>query len=219
MFPGCLKLARTGIDPPCLRTRAPQHSSAGGQRRALSSAGSHLTARCELSKSFQRMNQTLKKLLGRPRPPRSWSAAFRHRGYYLDVRGLSVNEGASVVPLSSRPPAFPLLRVHGCTQEEIVCVCVCTRRAATDWERKGGSEGRRQRILSRCQAGTLLKQVGMCTLQGKGTAGVTSFRLRSWAECASSDRLVACVCACVSGRRDRRLRRRPLPLQAAGEQV
>lgn len=43
----------------------------------------------------QRMNQTLKKLLARPRPPREWSEAFRHRGYYFDVRGLTVNEGAS----------------------------------------------------------------------------------------------------------------------------
>jgi hypothetical protein len=38
----------------------------------------------------------LKKLFARSRPPRAWSSAFGHRGYYFDVRALSVNEGPSV---------------------------------------------------------------------------------------------------------------------------
>ena len=41
----------------------------------------------------QRVNQILKKAVRRPRPPRAWSAQFAHRGYYFDVRALSVNEG------------------------------------------------------------------------------------------------------------------------------
>jgi hypothetical protein len=42
----------------------------------------------------QRVNQILKKLVRRPRPPKAWAQRFAYRGYWTDVRGWSVNEGS-----------------------------------------------------------------------------------------------------------------------------
>jgi membrane-associated phospholipid phosphatase len=61
----------------------------------------------------QRVNQILKKLVRRPRPPRAWSDRFSYRGYWTDVRGWSVNEsqeGEEAESAGSMPPdseSFP----------------------------------------------------------------------------------------------------------------
>ena len=51
----------------------------------------------------QRVNQVLKKLVRRPRPPKGWSERFSHRGYWTDVRGWSVNEGVDAAQTGSMP--------------------------------------------------------------------------------------------------------------------
>lgn len=61
----------------------------------------------------QRVNQVLKKLVRRPRPPKAWSTRFAYRGYWTDVRGWSVNEaevGEETESAGSMPPdieSFP----------------------------------------------------------------------------------------------------------------
>eukprot|EP01043_Picozoa_sp_COSAG02_P032179 COSAG02_NODE_2140_length_9686_cov_7.536664_5_plen_317_part_00 len=61
----------------------------------------------------QRVNQSLKKLVRRPRPPKAWSERFSYRGYWTDVRGWSVNEssmGEEAKHAGSMPPdseSFP----------------------------------------------------------------------------------------------------------------
>ena len=128
-------LAQVLILPACAHT--PRSAAAQPAKRARAALSPAVTTSLRGVNTRKRMNQTLKKLLARPRPPREWSEAFRHRGYYFDVRGLTVNEGASVGALASRAPASPLARVYTCTQE----VIEGTRERERERERKGRREG------------------------------------------------------------------------------
>jgi membrane-associated phospholipid phosphatase len=59
----------------------------------LTTRGAELVATAFAGTLFaQRVNQILKKLVRRPRPPKAWALRFAYRGYWMDVRGWSVNE-------------------------------------------------------------------------------------------------------------------------------